>query len=45
MFAAVFAMGLVFSRSSTGGRANLWIVAVMHALGNAYIVTGGQRFH
>jgi membrane protease YdiL (CAAX protease family) len=44
MFAAVFAMGLVFSivyrRSG-----NLWLVAVMHALGNAYIVTGGQRFH
>ena len=44
MFAAIFAMGLVFGliyrRSG-----NLWIVAVMHALGNAYIVTGGQRFH
>ena len=44
MFAAIFAMGLVFGviyrRSG-----NLWIVAVMHALGNAFIVTGGQRFH
>ena len=42
MFAAIFAMGLVFGliyrRSG-----NLWIVAVMHALGNAFIVTGGSR--
>jgi len=39
MFAAIFAMGLAFGliyrRSG-----NLWIVAVMHALGNAFIVTG-----
>jgi membrane protease YdiL (CAAX protease family) len=39
MFAAVFAVGLLFGllylRSG-----NLWIVGVMHALGNAYMVTG-----
>ena len=38
MFAAVFAIGLVFAlvywRSG-----NLWIVGVMHAFGNAYIIT------
>jgi membrane protease YdiL (CAAX protease family) len=38
MFAAVFAVGLLFAmvfwRSG-----NLWIVGVMHAFGNAYIVT------
>ena len=38
MFAAVFAIGLLFGvlywRSG-----NLWIVAVMHALGNAYMVS------
>jgi membrane protease YdiL (CAAX protease family) len=36
MFAAIFAIGLffgiLFSRSG-----NLWIVAVMHGIGNAYI--------
>ncbi|HEY3162286.1 MAG TPA: CPBP family intramembrane glutamic endopeptidase [Vicinamibacterales bacterium] len=44
MFAAIFAMGLVFAMIYRKS-GNLWIVAVMHALGNAYIVTGGQRFH
>lgn len=44
MFAAIFAMGLVFSMVYRRS-GNLWIVAVMHALGNAYIVVGGQRFH
>jgi len=44
MFAAIFAMGLVFSMVFRRS-GNLWIVAVMHALGNAYIVVGGQRFH
>lgn len=37
MFAAIFAIGLLFAgvfRQS----GNLWIVAVMHAIGNAYIV-------
>ena len=38
MFAAVFAIGLLFGvlywRSG-----NLWIVAVMHAVGNAYMVS------
>ena len=43
MFAAVFAMGLVFGMVYRRS-GNLWIVAVMHALGNAYIVVGGQRF-
>ena len=42
MFAAVFAIGLVFGvlyrRSG-----NLWIVGVMHAVGNAYIVTALDR--
>ena len=37
MYAAIFAIGLyfalVFHRSG-----NLWIVAIMHAIGNAYIV-------
>ena len=41
MFAGVFAIGLlfalVFRRSG-----NLWIVAVMHAIGNAYIVGSGR---
>ena len=44
MFAAIFAMGLVFAMIYRKS-GNLWIVAVMHAIGNAYIVTGGQRFH
>ena len=44
MFAAIFAMGLVFGMVYRRS-GNLWIVAVMHALGNAYIVVGGQRFH
>ncbi len=38
MFAAIFAIGLffgiLFHRSG-----NLWIVAVIHGIGNAYIVT------
>ncbi len=42
MFAAIFAIGLVFGvlyrRSG-----NLWIVGVMHAIGNAYIVTALSR--
>ena len=42
MFAAIFAMGLVFGMVYRRS-GNLWIVAVMHALGNAYIVTGGSR--
>lgn len=39
MFAAVFLIGLFFSvlyrRSG-----NLWLVAVFHALGNAYLISG-----
>ena len=39
IFAAIFAIGLFFGvlykRSG-----NLWIVAVFHAIGNAYIVLG-----
>jgi len=42
MFAAIFAIGLffgvVYRRSG-----NLWIVAVFHAIGNAYIVWGMER--
>jgi CAAX protease family protein len=42
MFAAIFAIGLVFGviyhRSG-----NLWIVGVMHAIGNAYMVTALGR--
>jgi membrane protease YdiL (CAAX protease family) len=38
MFASIFAIGLffgvLFNRSG-----NLWIVAVIHGIGNAYIVT------
>jgi membrane protease YdiL (CAAX protease family) len=38
MFAAVFAIGLffgiLFRRSG-----NLWMVAVIHGIGNAYIIT------
>ena len=41
MFAAIFAMGLVFAMIYRRS-GNLWIVAVMHALGNAYIVTAGR---
>jgi uncharacterized protein len=41
MFAAIFAMGLVFAMVYRRS-GNLWIVAVMHALGNAYIVAGGS---
>jgi len=33
------------SQWSSGGRANLWIVGVMHAFGNAYIVTTFGRIH
>jgi membrane protease YdiL (CAAX protease family) len=39
MFASIFAIGLffgvLFKRSG-----NLWIVAVIHGIGNAYIVSG-----
>lgn len=38
MFAAIFGMGLVFAGIFRRSE-NLWIVGVMHALGNAYIVT------
>jgi membrane protease YdiL (CAAX protease family) len=37
MFAAIFVIGLVFAMLFKQSR-NLWIVAVMHAIGNAYIV-------
>lgn len=37
MFAAVFAIGLLFAVVFHQSR-NLWIVAVMHAIGNAYMV-------
>ena len=37
MFAAIFAMGLVFATIFRRS-GNLWIVAVMHGIGNAYIV-------
>ena len=37
MFAAIFGIGLVFATIFHRSR-NLWIVAVMHAIGNAYIV-------
>jgi uncharacterized protein len=37
MFAAIFAIGLVFAILFKQSR-NLWIVAVMHAIGNAYMV-------
>jgi len=42
MFASIFAIGLffgvLFKRSD-----NLWIVAIIHGIGNAYIVTSLQR--
>lgn len=37
MFAAIFGMGLVFAMLFRQS-GNLWIVAVMHGIGNAYIV-------
>jgi membrane protease YdiL (CAAX protease family) len=43
MFAAIFAMGLVFATIFRRS-GNLWIVAVMHGIGNAYIVVSlGSR--
>jgi membrane protease YdiL (CAAX protease family) len=44
MFAAIFAIGLLFAMVFQRSR-NLWIVAVMHAFGNAYAVgaLGGAR--
>jgi len=43
MFASIFVIGLVFALVFHRSR-NLWIVAVMHAFGNAYAVGAfGQR--
>jgi uncharacterized protein len=39
MFAAIFAIGLFFGAACQRS-GNLWIVAVFHAIGNAYIVWG-----
>ena len=38
MFAAIFAIGLLFGTVYRLS-GNLWIVAVMHAIGNAFMVT------
>jgi CAAX protease family protein len=44
MFAAIFTMGLVFAMVYRRS-GNLWIVGIMHAIGNAYMATaiGGIR--
>jgi membrane protease YdiL (CAAX protease family) len=44
MFGSIFGIGLLFAVIFHRSR-NLWIVAIMHAIGNAYIVTalGGIR--
>jgi membrane protease YdiL (CAAX protease family) len=38
MFAGIFAIGLLFA-ALYWRSGNLWIVAIMHAVGNAYIVS------